>query len=157
MKSTKKNKLMAGILAAMLAMGIAAGGQAASRAEVAAIHVERAADFQYWNDNSPTKNKIVNFVESAVDPQSPNFIPEEDRIAVFDMDGTFYCETAPLYFQETMFLHRALEDKSYEASRHEVRDETWTHRGEGAKRAADYLMEKYAALTKEPEEEKSTD
>lgn len=156
MKSTKKNKLMAGILAAVLAMGIAAGGQAASRAEVAAIHVERAADFQYWNDNSPTKNKIVNFVESAVDPQSPNFIPEEDRIAVFDMDGTFYCETAPLYFQETMFLHRALEDKSYtpdpemRAFAARIKPQIYNKTGiskEDNKRLLGYLTSAYAGMT----------
>ncbi|MBR3747079.1 MAG: haloacid dehalogenase-like hydrolase, partial [Selenomonadaceae bacterium] len=38
----------------------------------------------------------------------------EDRIATFDMDGTFYCETAPLYFQEMMFFYRVLEDNSWQ-------------------------------------------
>lgn len=97
----------------MLALSNFSGVQAASRAEVAAINVETAQDFQYWNDDSPTKWKIIEFVEDAIDPSSPNYIPPEDRIATFDMDGTFYCETAPLYFQETMFLYRATEDKNY--------------------------------------------
>lgn len=44
----------------------------------------------------------------------------------------------------------ALEDQSYEESRHEVRDETWMYRGEGARRAADYLVAKYEELTKDP-------
>ena len=35
-------------------------------------------------------------------------------------------------------------------SRHEARDETWMHRGEGAKRAADYLIRKYEELTQVP-------
>ena len=91
--------------------------EAATREEVAAIKVLSADDFQYWNDDSPTKQEIIRFVEEATDPQSKNFIPEEDRIATFDMDGTFYCETAPYYFQEMMFLHRALDDKDYTPSK----------------------------------------
>ncbi|MBO4400998.1 MAG: haloacid dehalogenase-like hydrolase [Selenomonadaceae bacterium] len=109
----KAKKLLTAILSGMLAFGSVGGVQAASRAEVAAIHVETAEDFQYWNDDSPTKQKIIEFVEDAIDPMSPYYIPPEDRIATFDMDGTFYCETAPLYFQETMFLYRATEDKNY--------------------------------------------
>lgn len=109
----KAKKIITGILAGMLAFGSLGGVQAATRAEVAAIHVETASDFQYWNDDSPTKQKIIEFVENAIDPLSPYYIPPEDRIATFDMDGTFYCETAPLYFQETMFLYRATEDKNY--------------------------------------------
>ena len=112
-----RKKLLAGILAG--AMAFCSFGnynaQAATRAEVAAIQVQTAADFKYWNDDSPTKQKIIEFVEQATDPNSPNFIPVEDRIATFDMDGTFYCETAPLYFQETMFFYRVLEDKNYQA------------------------------------------
>ena len=44
-------------------------------------------------------------------------------------------------------IDAALEDQSYLTTRHLVRDETWMHRGEGAKRAADYLIDKYNALT----------
>lgn len=43
----------------------------------------------------------------------------------------------------------ALDDRSYTESRHEAREETWMYRGEGAKRAADYLIAKYEELTKE--------
>ena len=46
-------------------------------------------------------------------------------------------------------IDTALEDKSYENSRHEVRDETWMYRGEGAKRASDYLIAKYRELAPE--------
>jgi len=151
-----KNKLMAGVMAALLAMGVSVGGQAASREEVAAIHVEKAADFQYWNDNSLTKQRIVDFVENATDPQSPDFIPEEDRIAVFDMDGTFYCETAPFYFQETMFLHRALEDPSYKPSKEmkalaeRIRPQIYNKTGispEDNKLLIGYLTSAYAGMT----------
>lgn len=112
----KRKKLSAVLFAAMLSAGVltaAPVSEAATREEIAAIRVETSADFRYWSDDSPTKRKIIRFVEDAVNPGSPRFIPVENRIAVFDMDGTFYCETAPYYFQEVMFLHRALEDETY--------------------------------------------
>ncbi len=44
-------------------------------------------------------------------------------------------------------IDEAVESKSFEDGRHAVRDETWMYRGEGAKRAADYLIDKYNELT----------
>ena len=44
-------------------------------------------------------------------------------------------------------IDRAIEDHSYTESRHQARDETWAFRGEGAKRAAEYLIRKYEELT----------
>ena len=110
-----KKKLLAALAAGLIAFGSFNVSDAASREEIAAINVQSAADFQFWNDNSPTKAKIIEFVEDVTNPYSKNFIPPEDRVATFDMDGTFYCETAPIYFQEAMFLHRVLEDKNYSA------------------------------------------
>lgn len=110
-----KKKILAAIAAGLIALGSFGVSDAASREEVAAINVQTASDFQFWNENSPILAKIVDFVEDTTNPFSENYIPPEDRIATFDMDGTFYCETAPIYFQETMFLHRVLEDKNYTA------------------------------------------
>ena len=109
-----KKKVLAAVAAGLIAFGAFNAVDAASRDEIAAIQVKTASDFQYWNADSPTKQKIIDFVEDVVNPFSKNYIPPEDRIATFDMDGTFYCETAPLYFQEMMFLHRVLEDDSYQ-------------------------------------------
>ena len=49
-------------------------------------------------------------------------------------------------------IDRAIEDTSYTHSRHDARDETWACRGEGAKRAADYLVDKYEELISSREE-----
>ena len=50
-----------------------------------------------WNDTT-TKAAIIAFVEDVTDPDSESFVPEDDRIAVFDNDGTLWAEQ-PLYFQ----------------------------------------------------------
>ena len=45
------------------------------------------------------------------DPKdTANFIPEKDRIAVFDMDGTLVCETYYTYFDTMMFIEYCLVD-----------------------------------------------
>ena len=110
-----KKKFLVALAAGLIALSSFGVSDAATREEIAAIHVQNAVDFQYWNDDSPTLQKIVEFVEEAVNPFSKNYIPPEDRIATFDMDGTFYCETAPIYFQEIMFIHRVLDDPNYTA------------------------------------------
>ena len=38
-------------------------------------------------------------------------------------------------------------DPRYAESRRQVREETWEHPGEGAQRAADYLLRKYEEIT----------
>lgn len=57
---------------------------------------------------SETKTAIVNYVSSVTQPESDYFIPVEDRIAVFDNDGTLWSEK-PLYFQLFFILDRVKE------------------------------------------------
>ena len=111
-----KKKVIAALMAGMFAFGSFTAVDAASRAELVAIKVQTAADFQYWEKNAPTKKALVKYVQDVTNPRSKNYIPPEDRIATLDLDGTLYCETAPYYFQEMMFLHRALEDKNFAAT-----------------------------------------
>ena len=63
-----------------------------------------------WTDGAPAKTALVEYVESVTREGSPDFIPEESRIAVFDLDGTLMLETAPTYFDWIMFLERVLDD-----------------------------------------------
>ncbi len=52
----------------------------------------RAADpLPSWNDG-PAKQSIVSFVETVTKEGSPSFVPLAERIAVFDNDGTLWCE-----------------------------------------------------------------
>ena len=66
-----------------------------------------------WEENSEPKKKLENFVEEAVNEKSSNYIPLENRIAVFDLDGTLFCETDPNYFDYTLLVNRVLEYTNY--------------------------------------------
>ena len=44
-----------------------------------------------WND-VPAKSAIEKFVQAATDPTSPDFVPEGERLATFDQDGTLWVE-----------------------------------------------------------------
>jgi phosphoserine phosphatase len=50
-----------------------------------------------WNDTAP-KQAILQFVTDVTTPGSPKFVPADERIAVFDNDGTLWAEQ-PIYFQ----------------------------------------------------------
>lgn len=50
-----------------------------------------------WNETG-TKKAIVDFVTSVTTEGNPKFVPEEERIATFDNDGTLWCEQ-PIYFE----------------------------------------------------------
>jgi FMN phosphatase YigB (HAD superfamily) len=52
-------------------------------------------------------------VNAITDESSADFIPVRDRIAVFDLDGTLFCETDPNYFDYTLLKYRVLEDPAY--------------------------------------------
>ena len=57
-----------------------------------------------WN-NGAVKSAIVEFVTAVTNPGSQDFLPENERIAVFDNDGTLWSEK-PLYFQLLFAIDR---------------------------------------------------
>jgi phosphoglycolate phosphatase-like HAD superfamily hydrolase len=57
-----------------------------------------------WNDG-PTKQAIVDFVRATTERSSPNYVVPEERIAVFDQDGTLWVEH-PMYTQVVYCLER---------------------------------------------------
>jgi hypothetical protein len=57
-----------------------------------------------WNDTGP-KKAIVAFVERVTKQGSPDFVPDPERIATFDNDGTLWAEQ-PMYFQLAFALDR---------------------------------------------------
>src|SRR5262245_33210670 len=74
-------------------------------AAFAAAAAARAADeLPSWNDG-PAKRAIVEFVAKTTTEGSPTFVPAAERIAVFDNDGTLWCEQ-PVYFQVAFAIDR---------------------------------------------------
>lgn len=68
--------------------------------------------FTLWNECA-SLTKLKEYVEDTTNPKSDNFIPKEDRIATFDMDGTFIGELYKTYFEYNMLEYRALDDETY--------------------------------------------
>src|SRR5689334_21026319 len=70
-----------------------------------AVRAQAAASpLSSWNDG-PAKQAIVDFLRTTTDRASSNFVPPEDRIAVFDQDGTLWVEH-PMYTQVMYCLGR---------------------------------------------------
>jgi phosphoglycolate phosphatase-like HAD superfamily hydrolase len=61
----------------------------------------------HWNDGT-TKSAIVDFVDRVIRDGSSDFVAPEARVAVFDNDGTLWCEK-PLYIQLDFLLRRFAE------------------------------------------------
>ncbi|HTZ27770.1 MAG TPA: HAD family hydrolase [Streptosporangiaceae bacterium] len=57
---------------------------------------------------TPAKESIAEFVAAVTDADSAEFVPEPERIAVFDNDGTLWTEQ-PMYAQLAFALDRAAE------------------------------------------------
>ena len=114
-------KICTALLAATIGFGFMAGtpaSEAATRQEIAAISVnKKGSDFKYWNKESAPYKALTSYVREITNKESKNFIPVEDRVAVFDMDGTFLCETAPYYLDHMLFLDRTLHDANYKPSK----------------------------------------
>jgi hypothetical protein len=49
-----------------------------------------------WNDG-PAKQAILDFVRTTIERSSPSYVSPEDRIAVFDQDGTLWVEASHVH------------------------------------------------------------
>ncbi len=66
---------------------------------------------EYWSADSQAAESLRNYVSKVTNKNdAENFIPVEDRIAVFDMDGTLTCETYYTYYDTMMFINYCLVD-----------------------------------------------
>lgn len=57
-----------------------------------------------WSDGD-TREAIISFVKDTTEPGSPHYVPEAERIAVFDNDGTLWAEQ-PAYVQLLFAIDR---------------------------------------------------
>lgn len=65
-------------------------------------YAQGQAPLPSWNEG-PTKQSIVDFVRGVTTAGGPHFVKLEERIAVFDNDGTLWSEQ-PFYFQLAFVL-----------------------------------------------------
>ena len=75
------------------------------------VHSEPFGD---WNSDAPALNTLIDYVQTVTDPVSFEYIPPEDRIAVFDLDGTLFPELNPISLADYLLAHRILTDPFYE-------------------------------------------
>ena len=68
--------------------------------------------FTLWNQ-CEALTALQDYVKDVTNPNSPNYIKEDDRIATFDMDGTFVGELYPTYFEYNLLEYRVLDDPTY--------------------------------------------
>ena len=89
------------------------------------------ASFTKWTEGSKSLQTLVSYVEAATTEGGKGFVPPEDRIAVFDLDGTLMCETCPWCFEYMVFADYALNNPNYKAPKevadvaHEILDSAW--------------------------------
>jgi phosphoserine phosphatase len=107
-----------------------------------------------WNDG-PSKKAIVDFVTKVTNEGSPDFVKPAERIAVFDNDGTLWCEQ-PAYFQLLFALDRvkAIADKHPEWKEKEPFKSVLAHdmkgvMASGEKGLLEIVMATHAGMTTE--------
>ena len=76
---------------------------------------EKDYEFTNWVEESKSLSALKEYVKTVTDEKSDNFIPQVDRIAVFDLDGTLYCETFPIYGEWILFSDYVLNSQNYKA------------------------------------------
>ena len=109
---TKKRRLFVFLLALTMLFGVLGPGALATAAQPGAqityLYPEARTTLDGWAEGSEVLAELVRFVQESVDETSDHYIPPEDRIAVFDMDGTLYGERFPTYFNDWLFIQYAL-------------------------------------------------
>ena len=109
------NKFMQWMLAAILICGMTTTLTSCSKDDDNNAIVQPVKEyFTLWNQ-CEALTALQDYVKDVTNPSSPNYIKEEDRIATFDMDGTFVGELYPSYFEYNLLEYRALDDPNYEA------------------------------------------
>ena len=106
-----KKKLTLLMLAALLMCGISVMTSCGDNDDNE-IELAQKKYLKSWN-KCEALTALTEYVEDVTNPKSANFIPVEDRIATFDMDGTFVGELYPTYFEYNLLEYRALDDPDY--------------------------------------------
>ncbi|HEU0054550.1 MAG TPA: HAD family hydrolase, partial [Longimicrobium sp.] len=107
-----------------------------------------------WNAG-PTRDAIVDFVARVTDAGGPDFVPAEERVAVFDNDGTLWCEMpmpVQAYFADQRLHELAPEHPEWrvtEPFRSKLEGDTKKLLAQGPKALAQLVMATHAGMTTE--------
>lgn len=78
-----------------------------------------AEELNWWAEGE-SRTTFLSYVATVTDLDSPDFIPEQDRLAVFDLDGTLCGEQYPIYFEWMLYVQRVLDDPDYTPTEEQV-------------------------------------
>ena len=76
-------------------------------------YVDANDPLSLWTKDSKLKSELPDYIKRITDKNSKDYIPVKDRVAVFDFDGTLFCETNPIYLDHRVAYHRIVEDETY--------------------------------------------
>ena len=76
-------------------------------------YVDANDPLSLWTKEAKLKSELPDYIKRITDKNSKDFIPVKDRVAVFDFDGTLFCETNPIYLDHRVAYHRIVEDETY--------------------------------------------
>ncbi len=95
---------LCGVLTIWISCNSGANGRSVEADSTIVENISVRGALPSWNEGE-TKKAIVEFIKNATTKGSPGFIRREDRIAVFDNDGTLWTEQ-PMYFQLFFVMDR---------------------------------------------------
>ncbi len=157
MKTIKTTYIrIASVLAVMLIviMIVYAAGQKKQGAAGAESSGKSENLLSSWTDNAQAKKDLTDYLAAISDEGSESYIPAEDRIAVFDLDGTLMCETYPRCFEYMVFVDYVLNNPDYTPSdeiravAREIIDTKWQEKPSGiSTRQTAAAAEAYAGLS----------
>ncbi len=114
-------------LLAITLMGCQSNNNTNSNSSTTTTTAQKEDAFKLWSKKASGADceaiqELKSYVEEVTDETSDSFIPKEDRIATFDMDGTIIGELYPSYFEYNLLEYRVLDDPSYKdkASEQEI-------------------------------------
>ena len=82
-------------------------------AEKKKMDSRKASQLSLWVKEAASIQELISYVDAVTDRDHPDYIPPVDRIAVFDLDGTLFCESDPTWFDFMLYRYRIKEDQTY--------------------------------------------